>query len=202
MTHMNRYKAPESPSGYFLPMYVLPEGFDFAKEKESFAKEAFRKGMTIKEAENQWDSHCKGIIKKHDAAVDASIRKAESAYGEDVEMTPHQAEAEINRILQDKSHAYNNPTDLNHRAAVAFVNRATEIRNGTKTNFGGYMASLDAERREANQRNYGERSSRSYENVDDPAKRQNGDNKQAIGFETQDRSSAVGHRIEDGGGEE
>ncbi|OGW78609.1 MAG: hypothetical protein A2Z83_07545 [Omnitrophica bacterium GWA2_52_8] len=148
---MNRDLAPINPESYILLQFDLPPSYDRKKEAEIFRAMAHRTGLSVRAAEDAWAAHCDEIMKRHDAVIEQEKLAAVLEYGADKVMTPFEAENEITKIMRDPKHSYHNPMAVDHRHAVAYMNRAVEIKAGVKSDFGGYLSEVarqDAELRE------------------------------------------------------
>jgi hypothetical protein len=150
---------PSNPEGYGLCFFAVPQGLDIESHRRKFAEDAFAKKLPIGEVQDSWYALGKKLIDTYERGLGVGAERA--AYGRELFMTPDDAEKEINRIVNDKKHPYNddraNPRE--RAQAIAFVNRAYEIKAGLKTTFEGYLTGSEGERDEQIRFAHGNRSS-------------------------------------------
>lgn len=141
-------EVPTHSSEYTLCFFPAPEGLDLETPRKKFAEEAVAKGLKRGEAEDLWYSEGKRLIETFESGK--SIQRQKSAFGADVSLTPEEAESEIYRITKDKNHPYNNDKMLSEdrQAAIAYINRCYEIKNGLKSTFEGYLDEHHGKQRE------------------------------------------------------
>lgn len=140
--------------GEYLPRLFRYDIPNFDHERSEFAGRAFREKMSLKQAEDAWDAHCKTLIRQNDNAVQMSILTNQ---GNGVSMTPAEAALERRRILADQSHPYYNKMDKHNQASISYMNRLLEIASGQKTNFDNYMDGVEMETAEERRQKFGPR---------------------------------------------
>ena len=177
---------PDAPQGYYRSMYeyVLPKGFDLQAEKEKRAVEYHRLGLNLKQAGDLFDKDMRTIIDTHRTAHAQGVAEEREAN----EWSPIEADNRYEQIINDRLHPYNNDkasAEMRNRANFV-VEALLRCKNGER---GWSDAKVEEEYRRQKQEGFKtfsdvtrervttpltDHTSRSYDDVNEPARRQNG----------------------------
>jgi uncharacterized DUF497 family protein len=168
--------SPDQNGGaddYQLDDVIMPEGLAECApfDKAMFIEVMKKRGITIEQAKGLWEDYTKmstdaymkaQVAEEEKRLADERARhvenlnqKIEGASG--YNLTPEEAQAEIDRIVSDPKHAYwdDRAPMAKRDVAIAYVNRLYQIVAGKETSIEGYLAKHHEEKKKHAKQIYG-----------------------------------------------